>query len=130
MRCEKLVHKHSETTEYVKLVYFLRNFQTSWVNNSKILRIMNAKFSGYCFYKNAIIQGDFQICISLPLRFKLFDNDTCFVILVSLIAIMSNFVLVQLKRCWRLSKFLLREHAFIWNKMMKKLFQGHYYFLE
>ena len=33
------------------------------------------------------------------LRFKLFDKDTRFVILVSLIAIMSNFVLVQLKRC-------------------------------
>ena len=33
------------------------------------------------------------------LKFKLFDKDTCFVILVSLIAIMSNFILVQLRRC-------------------------------
>ena len=50
------------------------------------------------------------ICRSLSLsKFKLI------MILVSLIAIISNFFLVQLKRCWRSLKFLLREHAFIWN---------------
>ena len=42
--------------------------QTSRVNNSRILRIKNAKFSEYCFYMNTNIQGDFQICISLPLK--------------------------------------------------------------
>ena len=29
---------------------------------------MRAKFSGYCFYMNTNIYGDFQICISVPLR--------------------------------------------------------------
>ena len=36
-------------------------------NYSRILRIMNVKFSGYMFMKTNIY-GDFQICISLPLR--------------------------------------------------------------
>ena len=35
----------------------------------------------------------------LLLRFKLFNKDTCFDIFVSLIAIMSKFFLVQVKRC-------------------------------
>ena len=53
--CEEFVYKHSETIEYFKkLAYFLRNFQTSWVNNSRILMIKNAKFLGYCFYMNTI----------------------------------------------------------------------------
>ena len=49
---------------------FLRNVQTSLVNNSRILRIDNAKFSEYCFHMNTNIQGDFQICISVPLTFR------------------------------------------------------------
>ena len=36
-------------------------------NKLRILRIQNTKFSGYYFYMNANIQGDFQICISVPL---------------------------------------------------------------
>ena len=36
-------------------------------------------------------------------------------IVVSLIAIISVF-LVQFRWCWRWSKFLLREHGFIWNR--------------
>ena len=51
-----------------KLAYFLRNLQTSRANNSRILTIKNAKFSGYCFYINTNLLGDFQICISVPLR--------------------------------------------------------------
>ena len=48
--CEKLVYKHSQTIEYAKdLAYFLRNLQTSPVNDTTILRIKNSKFSGYCF---------------------------------------------------------------------------------
>ena len=35
-----------------KLAYDLRNLQISQANNSRILRIVNAKFSGYCFYMN------------------------------------------------------------------------------
>ena len=38
---------------------------TGFKNSSSILRIKNEKFSGYCFYMNANIQGDFQICISI-----------------------------------------------------------------
>ena len=48
----------------------MRNLQTSLANNSKMLRIKNAKFSGYYFYINTNIEVDFQICISIPLSFK------------------------------------------------------------
>ena len=50
-----------------KLIYFLRNLKTSRVNNSRVLRIKNAKFSGYCFYMNTNIERDFQFRISVPL---------------------------------------------------------------
>ena len=43
-----LAYKHSETIKYV--AYFLRNLQTSRANNSRVLRIKDVKFSGYCFY--------------------------------------------------------------------------------
>ena len=33
--------------------------------------IKNAKLSGYYFFMNLNIWGNFQICISVPLRFKL-----------------------------------------------------------
>ena len=36
-------------------------------NNSRILRIKNAKFREYCFYMKTNIKEDFQICISAPL---------------------------------------------------------------
>ena len=51
----------------LKLAYILRNLQTSRAINSRILRIGNVKFSGYCFNMNTHIQRDFQICISVPL---------------------------------------------------------------
>ena len=42
------IYKHTEIIEYVKkLAYFLRKIQTLLVNNSRILRIKNEKFSGY-----------------------------------------------------------------------------------
>ena len=50
-----------------KVTYFLRKIQTLPVNNSGILRIQNAKFSGYHFYMNTNIWRDFQIWISVPL---------------------------------------------------------------
>ena len=37
------------------------------MNNWRILRAKNAKFSGYYFYLKTKICGDFQICISVPL---------------------------------------------------------------
>ena len=54
-----------------KLAYFLRNLQTSRANISRILRIKNAEFSGYCLYMNTDIKGDFQICISVLLKRQL-----------------------------------------------------------
>ena len=45
--CEIFVYKHAET-----IAYFLRKIQTLRVNNSRILSIKNAKFSGYYFYMN------------------------------------------------------------------------------
>ena len=50
--------------------------QTLRVNNSRILIIKNAKPSGYYFYMNLNIWGDFQICISVPLSvlwYRCFD---------------------------------------------------------
>ena len=41
--------------------------QTLRANNSRIVTIKNGKFSGYYFYMNLNIWGDFQICISVPL---------------------------------------------------------------
>ena len=38
--------------------------------NSRILRIKNAESSGYCFYMNMNVWGDFLICISVPLTSK------------------------------------------------------------
>ena len=49
-------------------ISLLFSIQTLRVNNSRILTIMNAKFSGYYFYMNLNIWGDFQICISVTLR--------------------------------------------------------------
>ena len=63
-----------------KLCIFLKNQSTSqrtllllYVSkhrfcklNSRTLRIKNAKFSGWYFYMNKNIQGDFQICIRVP----------------------------------------------------------------
>ena len=42
--------------------------QTLRVNNSRILRTKNAKFSEHYFYLNTNMYGNFQICISVPLR--------------------------------------------------------------
>ena len=48
----------------------ISNLQTSQANNSRILRIRNAKFSGYCFYMNTNMFKDFEICVSVPLKTK------------------------------------------------------------
>ena len=41
--------------------------QTLRGNDSRIHRVKNTKFSGYCFYMNKKIYWDFQICVSVPL---------------------------------------------------------------
>ena len=53
-----------------KVAYFSRKIQVFWVNNSRILRIKNAKLSGYSFHMNPNIQWNFQICIIVPLNFS------------------------------------------------------------
>ena len=66
--CEKIVYKHSETIEYLKKQPLLFKKKTLRANNSIILTIKNANFSRYYFYMNTNILGDFQICITVPLR--------------------------------------------------------------
>ena len=46
---------------------FLKN-TTLRVSNPRIITIKNVKLSGHYFYMNLNIWGDFQICISVPLR--------------------------------------------------------------
>ena len=53
----------------LKLAYLkLKNLQTLRENNSRIVRIKDAKFSGFCFYMNTNLWGDFKICIGVPLK--------------------------------------------------------------
>ena len=51
-----------------KVAYFLRRIHTLQVNKSRILRIQNAKCSGYQFYMNSNIWRDYKICICVPLN--------------------------------------------------------------
>ena len=50
--------------------------QTLRVNNSRILTIKNAEFSGYYFLTNLNIWEDFQICISVLLRTPPIQNTS------------------------------------------------------
>ena len=45
-----------------QVAYFLIKIQTLRLNNSRILKIKNAKFFGVSFFMNANIWRDFQIC--------------------------------------------------------------------
>ena len=54
----------------LKISLFFKKIQILRVNNSGILTIKNAKFSAYYFHKNLNIWGDFQICISVPIKPK------------------------------------------------------------
>ena len=70
------VYKQTETIR--KLAYFLRKIQFLRMNNPTILIIKNAKFSGYYFYMNLNIKGDFHICMSVPLIFDYLKNENSF----------------------------------------------------
>ena len=62
----------------LKISLLFNKFTNFTANNSIILRIRNAKFSGYCFYMNTNIKRDFQICFSVPLglvRVKALDQN-------------------------------------------------------
>ena len=54
----------------LKISLLFKKIKTLRVNNSRILQIKNAKFSGYYFYINLNTYGDFQFCISVPLKFE------------------------------------------------------------
>ena len=60
----------------------MRKIQTLRVNNSRIFTIKDAKLSGYCFFMNLNIWGDFQICISVPLRLSFAKNNEKWKIIV------------------------------------------------
>ena len=78
-----------------KLPYFLRSLQISRANNSRILRIHNAKFSGYCFYMNTNKERYFQICISVPLNmcnFWVFSNTCSIVLSISLLPVYPSYL--------------------------------------
>ena len=55
----------------LKNVEYVKNLQTSRINNSKIPKIRNVKFAGYCLhskvYMNKNIYRHFQTCINVPL---------------------------------------------------------------
>ena len=53
-------------------------------------------------------------------------REVCFLILVSLAAILSNTSFVHLSRWSRSSKFLFKEHALIWNKAKDFCFLGNF----
>ena len=62
----------------LKISLLFNKFTNFTANNSIILRIRNAKISGYCFYMNTNIKRDFQICFSVPLglvRVKALDQN-------------------------------------------------------
>ena len=56
-------------------ISLLLSLQTSRVNNSKILRIKNAKFSVYCFYMNInmkeILICMLSACMQTVIRFSI-----------------------------------------------------------
>ena len=55
----------------LKISLLFKKNTTVRVNNSRILTIKNAKFSGHYFYTISNIWGDFQICISVTLTSNL-----------------------------------------------------------
>ena len=52
-------------------------------------------------------------------------REVCFIILVSLTAIMSNTLFVHLSRWTRSSKLLFKELALIWNKARDLCLSGN-----
>ena len=52
----------------LKISLLLKKFTKLRTNNSRIVRIKNAKFSEYFLYINTNIQGNFRLHISVPLK--------------------------------------------------------------
>ena len=59
-------------------------------------------------------------------RLILVLKEVCFVIVVSLTAIMSNTLFVHLSRWSRSSKVLFKECALIWNEARDLCFSGNF----
>ena len=51
----------------LKIGRLFKKFTNFTGKQLRIRRIKNSKSSEYCLYENTNIQGDFQICISVPL---------------------------------------------------------------
>ena len=117
-----------EQQNMLKLAYFLGKMQILRVNNSRILTIKNAKFSGYYFYMNRNIWRDFQFCISLPLNHISHQKIQCFKILfialfseifaslLVLVLIYSQLLLIELLVCSR-PLVLLRLQCLIYVRL-------------
>ena len=43
------------------------------LSNSRILKLKNAKFSGYYLFMNKNMGGDFKTCISVPSKFNCYS---------------------------------------------------------
>ena len=68
--------------------------------HSKILRVKNEEFSGYCFYMNTNTQGNFQMCISVPLKvYQLLLFHILVVLIIVLIFVSSQ------SSCYKKIKF-------------------------
>ena len=99
-----------------KVAYFLRKMQSLGVNNSRILRIQNGKFSGYHFYMSTTKYRDFQICISVPLIFFMDDKQ----LLVNLDCyLMLCFVYIKhLYNCFLILLHLFHMDMFLPNRLI------------
>ena len=51
-----------------KLTYFLSNVQTYGKVTREFLGLRMRNFLGYCFHMNTDMEGDFHICINVPLK--------------------------------------------------------------
>ena len=59
--------------------------------------------------------------MTVPLRFKLFSKDTCFVILVSLIASISKKIFSATQEMLKVIKISIMRHVFIRNRVSNLL---------
>lgn len=85
------------------------------VNNSRVSRINNAKFSGYCFYTNPSIEGNFQICFSVP-----FNEQTIFLIICTyLYCNLHSFKLTQFSSVISQKFFIFNQIFFIERSTIK-----------
>ena len=71
-----VVYKHAKTRKYDKKVaYCLRKIQTLRINNSRIFKIKNAKFSGYHFWGTRIYKEILPLMFAEKISTKVISND-------------------------------------------------------